>query len=91
MATKAPTNNHVTVPEIAALEAVALTQDVFCEVMACLTVAHAQALPLKDRQDFLSTYANKLDRLSRSPRSKKHIRDLARALSQKLMALEAKH
>jgi hypothetical protein len=91
MATKELPNNHVTVPEIAALESVALTQDVFVEVMACLTVAHAQALPLKERHDFLSAYANKLDRLSRSPRSKKHIRELARALSQKLMALEAKH
>jgi hypothetical protein len=86
MATKEPSNS-VVMPAMAALDATALTQDVFVEVMACLTVAHAKALPLKDRHEFLTTYANRLDRLARSTRAKKHIRDLARALSHKLMEL----
>lgn len=56
------------------------------DIVACIEVARAGALPLKDRATYLTDFCNRLEMTSRKAQ-RKHVRDFAQAFSVRLMEM----
>jgi alkylation response protein AidB-like acyl-CoA dehydrogenase len=63
-----------------------VTKDELVEILACLEAARASALPLKERDSYLTDYTNRVERMSRRAKSAT-VRAFTKSLTVRLMEL----